>query len=192
MSLKLEIATCNEWFVLKGEEQFGPFTYGEVIKLMQNKLVFQFDYMWAVHLESWTSLSELPEFSADRLNRLVESSKDTTVFEKRRHNRVQLKQPVYVHNEAQMWKGSIESLSEGGALILMENPVLLPGDSIHIHFKISEHTDKSFNCDALILNKKMTDKRIQHDTSLHYAVQFTELTDNGNKELKKIIQSTRR
>lgn len=189
MGLQLEIATCDEWFVLKGEEQFGPFSYSEMIGLMQNKFLFQFDYVWAAHLESWTSMSELTEFSVDRLSRLAEKSTD--VFQKRKHPRVSVKQPVYIHNETQMWKGTVESLSQGGALILMENPVLLPGDDVHIHFKISEYLESSFNCDAQVLNKRMTQKRIQHDTSLHYAVKFTELTDGGNKELKKIIQSTR-
>jgi hypothetical protein len=33
---------CNEWHILKGETQYGPYTYEEMIGMSQNGLVFGF------------------------------------------------------------------------------------------------------------------------------------------------------
>ena len=36
----------EEWFVLKGKDRFGPFSYREIIRMLQEKQVFEFDYVW--------------------------------------------------------------------------------------------------------------------------------------------------
>lgn len=183
MSLQLDVQTSNEWHVLKGETKYGPYTYTDMIQMLQNKMLFEFDYTWSPHLETWTALSELPEFSADRLCRLVEKSADGEIFNKRSAHRVSVQIPVYCHDHAKFWKGTCENLSSGGALILMENPVLLPGDLITIHFRALNETDNAFNCVAEILTKRLTKVRIQHDTAIHYAVKFVKTTPLGEEQV---------
>ena len=187
MKLQLEIATPDEWHVLKGQTQYGPYSYAEVINMMQNKIVFGFDYAWSPHLETWTALSELPEFSAERLNRIAEKTKDTEVFLKRKHKRAQVQLPIYAHNNQQLWKGNIESLSEGGALLLLETPTLLPGDMILIHFKKTD-TGEAFNCQAEVLSKKLSKQKLQHNSNIHYAVKFLEPSSTGVKQIKEYVK----
>lgn len=188
MALNLEIPTCNEWHVLKGETKYGPYTYQEMIQMLQNKTLFNFDYAWGSHLDSWTSLAELPEFSQDRLTRIAEKETNEEIFNKRKHTRVTVEIPVYAHDNLRLWKGKVENLSEGGALIYMENPLLLPGHIINLHFKSLGKDEVAFNCTAEILTKRLTKQRIQHDTGIHYAVQFLQIPDVGNSQIENWIK----
>jgi len=188
MGLALEISTSNEWHVLKGETQYGPYTYEEMIRMMQNKLVFSFDYVWSPHMESWTPMADLEEFSADRLARLVERNSNQEAFSRREHERVYCKLPVYVNDQQTLWEGMAENLSEGGSLILMKNPVLLPGHVVHVHFRSRNTNDVAFNCTAEILTKRLVKSRIQHDTGIHYAVKFLSISPSGGKQIETWIK----
>ncbi len=189
MSLALEQTTSNEWHVLKGESKFGPYTYSDMIQMMQNKTLFNFDYVWSPHLESWTALAELPEFSVDRLSRVAESTPEENGFSRRATERVSVSIPVLCHDNARMWKGTCENLSQGGALILMANPILLPGHLIYLHFRAKTSEETSFNCTAEILAKRLTKQRIQHDTGLHYAVKFLQILPAGQTQITSWVEA---
>lgn len=186
--LNLDIATSNEWHVLKGEHQFGPYTYEDMVRMKQNSLLFDFDYVWSPHLESWTLAGDLADFSADRMSRLVEKSANSDVFSRRQHERLNVDIPAWVHDDVRIWKGCVQNLSEGGALLLIENPLLLPGDVITLHIKAKDQVKAPFNCTAQILNKRLVKTRIQHDTSLHYAVKFLNLTEIGKKQINELFK----
>ncbi|PIS11026.1 MAG: hypothetical protein COT73_06190 [Bdellovibrio sp. CG10_big_fil_rev_8_21_14_0_10_47_8] len=188
MSLSLNIATCDEWHILKGETQFGPYTYEEMIRMSQNGLVFAFDYVWGTHMETWTPLGELPEFSADRLAQLADKNKSQGAFNRREHERVNCHLSVFVNDQQSMWEGIAENLSEGGALILMKNPVLLPGNIINVHFRSRDEKDCAINCTAQILTKRLVKQRIQHDTGIHYAVKFLSRSPAGEEQIEKWIR----
>lgn len=187
MGLAIEVSTSNEWHILKGETQYGPYTYEEMIRMMQTKLVFGYDYAWSPHMEAWTQLAELEEFSADRLARLVDQNRTQEVFSQRAHDRVLCVLPCYVNDQQTLWEGTVENLSEGGALILMKNPVLLPGNIVHIHFRSRNEKDTAFNCTAEILTKRLVKTRIQHDTGIHYAVKFLSKTAVGDQQIQTWI-----
>lgn len=203
MNLALDVVTSNEWHVLKGEAKFGPYTYAELIMMMQSNTVFNFDYVWAPHLDSWTAIGELPEFSVDRLSRLAEKSlsqDQESAFARRKHERILCSLPVFVHDHSRLWDGVAENLSSGGALVLMENPFLLPGHLIHIHFRtqsgpLTEEKKSSpslaFNVTAEILTKRLTKQRIQHDTRIHYAVKFLQVSDAGQGQIQTWIKQNK-
>lgn len=192
MSLALEISTSNEWHVIKGQDKYGPYTYVDIIQMLQNNTLFSFDYVWSPHLENWTPIADLAEFSPDRLSRLAKKDSQGTAFNRRSSERVSLEVPVLCHDHSKMWPGSCENLSEGGALILMQNPVLLPGNMIHIHFRSGNENDHSFNCVAEIITKRLTKQRIQHDTGLHYAVKFIQVLPVGESQIKKWIKENKK
>ncbi len=188
MGLKLDLPTSNEWHVLKGETQYGPYTYEDMIQMMQNKTLFGFDYVWSPHLEAWTALTELPEFSMDRLNRLAEKSDpNSDVFFRRKHDRHFCSFQAYVHDNKTFWTGVVENISLGGALIKMENPLLLPGDTVTVHFRKAGPKEKAFNVTAEILTKRLTKQKIQHDTFLYYAVKFNTVHKDGESQLRTWI-----
>lgn len=192
MALKLEMPTSNEWFLLKGETQVGPYSYDDIIRMMQTSAIFGFDYVWSKHLDSWTTLAELPEFSPDRLARLLEKNPKSEVFHPRKGERLHCVVPIYAHNESQLWRGTVENLSEGGALIRMENPILLPGNVIQIHFRKLKEELKPFNCRAEITNKQFTKQRIQHNTALNYSCKFSEFEKDGEDLLKEWLTNLKK
>lgn len=179
----------NQWYVLRGEMKYGPYEYGVLIHMLQKGEVQDYNYAWAPHLEKWTLIGELPEFSKDRLNILL-NSKDQNVkgaFFQRQHDRLDLKTPVYGHNEHQFFDGETISVSENGALVLLNTPLLLPGQDILIHFLTSDKNSKGFNIIARIVRKNFTKQRINVKSGLHYALRFEQISDLGKMQIKKIL-----
>lgn len=186
MGLEQEIATNDEWHVLKAETQYGPYTYQEMIRLLQQNLIYSFDYVWAPHIEAWTPMADLEEFSNDRLAILAD--KNNAAFNLRQHERILCKLPVYVNDQMTLWEGHVENLSERGALIIMKNPVLLPGNIIQIHFRSRSEKDLAFNCSAEILTKRLVKQRIQHNTGIHYAVKFVDTSAAGQAQINSFLK----
>ena len=71
---------------------------------------------------------------------------------------------------------------------MMENPLLLPGDQITVHFKQMNETSESFNAKGEVLSKRLTKQRIEHDSQLYYAVKFDALQPQGQKDIKDYVQ----
>jgi hypothetical protein len=195
-ALNLDIQTSNEWHVLKGDVKYGPYTYADVLKMMQENILFNFDYVWSPHLDSWTSIAELPEFTAERIAIVAQknkpSGKDTeknneSPFNNRKNERIMCKLPVFVNDNFRMWSGVAENLSEGGALILMENPILLPGHIVSVHFRNVEGAIP-FNCTAEVINKRLTKQRLQHNTGIYYAIRFLQVGKDGVGQIEKWIK----
>lgn len=186
--LNLDVSTSNEWHLLKGEQQFGPYSYEHMLRMKQDNLLFDFDYVWSPHLPEWVLVGDLSEFSADRLTRLIEKSPESGVFHKRSSPRIAMDLGVLVHDDSRIWKGRLQTLSQGGALILIENPFLLPEDTINLHVRSSGRLKAPFNCRAVILNKRLLKSRIHHDTALHYAVKFTDLSEIGRTEILRLFE----
>jgi hypothetical protein len=129
-------------------------------------------------------MADIPEFSKERLALLAEKNKDSKHFSRREHERVTVKLPVYVNDQMTMWEGVVENLSEGGALVIMKNPVLLPGNIVNLHFRSLAEGDKAFNCTAQILNKRLVKTRIQHDTGIHYAIKFISKSNEADGQIE--------
>jgi hypothetical protein len=51
-----------EWYVLKGDNKFGPFSYREVLKMLQEKVAFEFDFAWHPGLSTWVRIADLDAF----------------------------------------------------------------------------------------------------------------------------------
>lgn len=183
--LNLDISTSNEWHLLKGEDQFGPFDYPEMIRMKQKNLVFDFDYVWSPHLEAWTQVIELPEFSTDRISRLIEKSPESAVFERRSSPRIQVDLETFVHNNEEMWTAVTETLSLGGALIRIPNPLLLPPEKLTVHIKTEFGPLVVL---GEIINKRMIKGRIEHDTQIGYVIKFSPIQgEDRSNVLKNII-----
>ena len=186
--MDMEIPTSNEWHILKGETQFGPYTYQDMLHMKQNNMLFDFDYVWSPHLEVWTLTADLAEFSPDRVSRLMDKNANAEAFKRRDSLRVPCDFEVIVHDDIRMWKGRLQNISMGGGLILIENPLLLPGDLVTLHVRQSGPLQSGFNCTTQVLNKRLVRTRIQHDTAIHYAVKFLNLTEIGKTEVHRLLE----
>ena len=189
MALILDIATSNEWHLQKGGTEYGPYSYEDIIKMLQDHHVFESDYVWSPHLDKWAPLGTLVEFSVDRISRLAEKSKNGEVFSKRQHERERCQFAVTVHKNLKHWSGTFESISVGGGLLLMRNPLILPGEVITIHCEQNKNIKTPFNAKAEIIAKRLVKGKIEHDTEIYYAVKFLQLQPVGEAQINLYIKT---
>lgn len=181
--------TNNQWFVLRGDDKYGPFQYNAMIRMLQKNELFEYNYVWAPHLETWTLLGELQDFSRDRLARLIENNDEMkNAFTQRGCERANVIVPVYGHNEYLLFDGQTLSVSENGALLLLNSPLLLPNQQVLLHFRTSELNSVPFNATATIVRKNFHRSRINVKSGLHYAVRFVEVSEAGKTQLKDLVK----
>ena len=169
----------EEWFVLKGKDRFGPFSYREIIRTLQEKQVFEFDYVWKAPMKTWSRVAELEVFAAEEIEKMAGSDDPGVqqLFFRRRHARAQHGASLIVHDNHKVWKGESLEISEGGAGIQMSNSMLLPGQKVFVHFKPSDGLP-SFNVMCEIVNKKFVTGVRSSSTPVTYGVKF--LAINGD------------
>lgn len=182
--------TLNQWYILRGENKYGPFQYAAMINMLQKNELYDYNYVWAPHMDSWTLLGELEEFSKDRLARLIENNTELrrNAFVTRGAPRAAVRIPVYGHNGQLFFDGTALSLSANGALLLLNSPLLLPEQRLLIHFRPGGENPEPFNACAVIVRKNFTRTRINVKSGLHYAVRFTEVSRAGKEILKRLCQ----
>ena len=186
-----EVATAvrPDWFVLKGENKFGPFAYFDILKMLQQGAVFEFDFVWHEGLDGWKRLAELPDFAKNQIQALRQSEGPETrnVFSQRRHKRVLCHGEILVHDNKKVWTGHTVELSEGGAGVVMQNAMLLPGQDIHMHFKPAEGMP-AFNAMCEIVSKEYVAELKSRETPIRYGLRFKSLNLETQKILKDLAQ----
>lgn len=174
----------SQWFILRGEMKYGPYQYGSMIQMIQSGELYDYNYVWSTHLESWTPLGDVHDFSKDRLAYLISNNSEVKrSFIERKYPRIDKKIEVYGHNNHRFFDGETLSISENGALILLNDPLLQPGQDIIIHFRESKENPIPFNLGAKIIRKNFTKQRMNVKSGLFYAVRFTEIQEEGKKQL---------
>lgn len=169
----------EEWYVLKGNDRYGPFSYREIIRMLQEKQVYEFDYVWKTPMETWARVAELECFATDEIEKLADSDDPSVqqLFFRRRHARTKHGASLIVHDNQKVWKGESLEISEGGAGIKMHNSMLLPGQKVFVHFKPSDGLP-SFNVMCEVVNKKFVTGVRTNNAPVTYGVRF--LSINGD------------
>lgn len=179
-----------KWYILRGENKFGPFEYGAMLAMIQKGELFDYNYIWCAGMENWAMLGEVEEFSKDRLALLIQTKDPIShAFLQRAADRADVKIPLLAHSEQYFFDGDCVSISDNGALVLLNNPLLLPGQSILLHFKSTEFIENSFNVYAQIVRKNFSRQRLNVKSGLHYAVRFVHVQETGQKEIQSLIKN---
>jgi hypothetical protein len=174
------------WYILRGELKYGPYDYKAMLSMIQSGELFDYNYVWAPHLEQWAIMGELPEFSKDRLCRLIENKTPLAkVFKQRAFARAEFETPIYAHSSERFFDGMSLSLSQGGALVLINDPTLLPTQRIHLHFRKSEWIAEPFNVEAEIIRKNYSKQRLNVKSGLNYAVKFVQIAEQGKEQVRR-------
>ncbi|MEO0336515.1 MAG: GYF domain-containing protein [Pseudomonadota bacterium] len=181
-----EQAMSTEWYVLKGENKFGPFAYTDVLKMLQQKIVFEFDFAWHPGLATWKRIAELDAFHADNISKIKETlmPEISEVFFRRKHRRVEFDGTVLIHNNAKVWKGQGVEISTGGVGIVIENALLVPGDEVIVHFKPAANFP-AFNASCEIVSKKSVEGLKDKNAPVKYGLKFTGI----NKQMQEMLQT---
>jgi hypothetical protein len=177
--------TDQEWFVLKGENRYGPFAYADVIKMLQQGVAFEFDFAWNATMSDWKRIAEIPDFSPQKIAAL-QSAGDGSVknaFFKRRHRRVQYGGTILVHDNKKVWRAKAIEISEGGVGVIMENATVLPGQELFLHFKPGDGVPP-FNATCEVVNKQYVNKVNEAYAPIRYGLKFLKVSDEVYKIVK--------
>lgn len=185
LSPELAAPVSHEWFVLKGENKFGPFAYTDVVKMLQQGAVFEFDFVWHEGMDGWHRVAEIADFAKDRLKQLKESAMPeiSEVFFRRRYRRVNYGGTILVHDNKKVWKGQAMEISEGGAGVVMENAMLVPGQELYLHFKPGDGVPP-FNAVCEIVSKEFVSDLRNRKAPIKYGLKFKTLSSETQKFLK--------
>jgi len=179
----------DEWYVLKGKNRYGPFPYLDLLRMLQEKAVFEFDYVWHQGLETWKRIAEVPKFTAEAIREAMNAQEvlEAQVFFRRCHERAEYECPVIIHDNQRVWKGKSLQISEGGAGVLMENAMMLPGQNVYLHFKPSPHS-KAFNVLCEIVSKRYVKGVKNKDAPLLYGIKFINIHKQDREAIKYIAE----
>jgi hypothetical protein len=176
----------REWFILKGENKFGPFTYTDVVKMLQQGVVYEFDFTWNESMGGWTRIAETPDFNKDNLRKLKESSMPeiNEVFFRRRYRRVQYGGTILIHDNKRVWKGKGVEMSEGGVGVVMENAMVLPGQELFLHFKPGDGVPP-FNALCEVVSKQYDHNVTNANAPVKYGLKFKSINAETQQTIKE-------
>lgn len=175
----------TEWYVLKGENKFGPFAFTDVVKMLQQKVVFEFDFAWHPGLNTWKRIADLDAFDPEKISQLKETlmPEIEDVFFRRRHRRVSYGGTILIHDNHSVWKGQGVEISAGGAGVIMENAMIVPGQVLYLHFKPSDGIPP-FNAVCEVVSKKYVDGVKDKSAPIRYGLKFTNINQNAQRFLQ--------
>ncbi|MGZ3769660.1 MAG: GYF domain-containing protein [Bdellovibrio sp.] len=181
----------KEWYILKEGNNYGPFSQLDLIQMLQEKTLFEYDYIWHSKLPAWQPLAEVEDFSSENIKKL-KNSKDsdfTELFFRRRHLRVVCGASLIVHNNKTVFRGKALEISAGGAGVLIENAELLPGQSLFLHFQPGTGVPP-FNAVCQIVSKQFSKENSAGSGPVKYGVKFTTLSQSVKESIKTYTENT--
>ena len=178
----------SKWYILRGENKFGPFEFTTMINMIQNSELFDYNYVWASHMEGWQPMGEVEEFSKERLSLIIKTQDPIShAFARRGSDRAEVTIPICGHNDEFFFNGHLISISLNGALVLINNPLLLPGQKMILNLGQNNVNVKSFNVLAQIVRKNFSRQRLNVKSGLNYAIKFVEAPEWGIKQIQQLV-----
>ncbi len=167
-----------------GQQKYGPYDDRTIIQMIQTQQLMDYSSLLADHLEDWTPIYNIEEFSSKRVQHFYE--KDSAAFIKRKSRRVEIKIPVVGHNSLRFFEGEVISLSENGALCLLNTETLKPGAQVKVQLQTPELT---FNIECEVIRKNHLKQKSSGKHDFYYAVKFNEIQPAGITQIKKWISA---
>jgi hypothetical protein len=176
----------GKWFVQKGSHRYGPFTYLGLVRALQEKTVYEFDFACMEGMENWVRIAELEDFQPERIRHLTKSTpaSEKNTFLNRAHPRIKFESEVIVHDDRSAWVGRSIEGSVGGSGLVIENAALYPGQVVRLHFAATEELP-AFNALAEIVNKQFIKELRGLKTPVRYSVRFLELDRTSAGRVKE-------
>ncbi len=172
----------KKWFILKSENKYGPFSYFELVKMLQEKSLSDSDYIWTAAMASWKRFPDCDEFKAEKIRELKNSNLPEVekIFLQRRFARAKFGAAVLVHNSKTVWKGKSLELSSGGAGLIIENQSFEPGQTLFLHFKVGDKVPP-FNAICSVVSKQYVSSNAKE---VKYGVKFTNISRDVRHAIK--------
>lgn len=172
------------WFILKDGNNYGPFSQLELVQMLQEKALFEFDYIWHQSFPSWKKVAEVEDFSSNEIKKLRNSLPPdlSDVFFRRRHLRARYGCSLIVHNNKFVFRGSSLEISAGGAGIVVESSELENGQTLFLHFQPGDGVPP-FNAVCTVVSKQQI-TNLSGQRTVKYGVRFTSISTNIREQIK--------
>lgn len=155
----------TEWFIQNGEQTLGPYSHDEMIRMRQNKQLFDQDYVWASHLPGWIRVYFVAELKID--------GNDPNI-NRRKNPRYDVDLECFISNSQYAYRGQVKSLSQGGALVEVSHPHLQIGQEVTLLTKPRPSHPTGFVKRGRVANKQFIPHKVQFKSSCQYIVVFNE------------------
>lgn len=155
---EVDLAKRRQWFVLKQNNNYGPFSKLDLIQMLQSKTLHEYDFIWHENMAAWKRLAEVQEFSVQEVRMLFEKyskKKDPSdkVFFRRKYARAKVDSHAIVHDKKKIYKSVGVEISEGGAGLMIEDAEFEKDQQVYLHFKPAAEVP-AFNAICKIVSKK--------------------------------------
>lgn len=170
------------WYVLKADNCFGPFSYFDMISMLQKKELHEFDFIWREGIVTWKRIAETPDFSDSEIKFIMNVLGYSEAFFRRKHKRVLYQAQILVHNNDDLFHGMSMEVSAGGAGVIINSPQLHVGDKIKLHFKPGGDLP-AFNARCEIVSKQFIDKVEGVNQPTRYGLKFIQIDSVIMKQL---------
>lgn len=179
----------KEWFLLKEGNNYGPFSFLDVVQMLQEKTLFEFDYVWHPGMTAWKRVAEVAEFKAEKIREMKDSpDRDVSeVFFRRRHARTKYGCSLIVHDNKKIFRGHSLEISEGGAGILIQHHDLQPGHPVYLHFQPGDGVPP-FNAVCSIVSKAWTPEGAAPDAPVKYGVKFVSVSQSVRESIRDFTE----
>lgn len=176
-----------DWFIFKNDKNFGPFNYDQLLTLLCNQTLFEYDYVYNDTLPEWKQISELEVFQMNYMEQHHpdEAQKIALPQMRRASARHSIHSKLFVHNDEQIWKGQSLDISKGGCALVIENSHLLTGTEVKIHFSGNNFV-AAFNVVGKIVSKNEKENGLKDTSPTRYGVEFIQTNPHASEILKKI------
>ncbi len=168
------------WYILKQNNNYGPFSKNEMVQMLQSKTLFEYDFIWRKDQDSWKRLADVEEFSPDQIKSLFEvwsKDRDGEVFYRRRHERAHFQGSLIIHDRKKIYKAHTFEISPGGAGLIFESTEFPLQQELHLHFRPNEQVP-AFNATCKIVNK----------SGAKYGVQFIQISTGAREFISKFTK----
>lgn len=176
----------QSWYVLKGENKYGPFSYAEMVKMACEDSIHEHDYIWTKGMAKWEKIAMVKQFSSHEMKRFLnsqEAKQEQNKNQRRKHVRSKYGASLLVHNNKRVWKGESLEISAGGAHLVFDSQHFNIGDTLFLHFKPGDGVPP-FNAICSVV----TQRKENNKTS--YGVKFTNINSNIQKEISEFVKKS--
>lgn len=178
------------WFTLKNGSNFGPFSQLEMIQMLQDKALFEYDYVWHQSLPSWKRVAEVANFRPEKMRALIQENQAEVaeIFFRRRHLRAKYGCSLIVHNNKSVFRGTSLEISAGGAGVLIDSQLLQPDQTVFLHFQPGEGVPP-FNAVCTIVSKQFVGDAAVPGEWVRYGIKFVSVAQKVRDQIRGFTET---
>lgn len=178
------------WYLLKENNNYGPFFITEIIQMLQSKVLSEYDFIWHEKFENWKRVAETPDFASENIQNLLKSGNPEIqeYFFRRRNIRVNYGCSLVVHDNKKIYKGRSIELSSGGAGIFVDTNDLKNGQNLFLHFQPGDGVPP-FNAICSIVSKQFNSHQQGKNLEFKYGVRFTSISQNIKQKIQEFAEA---